>query len=179
MNRFIFSLVSMVCVLLFGGFTGAARTVDYPWINFVSKSAFDISKVELTDTATTLHFSARGFPTLTMKINRDPVIKADGKTFRLKGADGITPGEDSVFPGSGLLEFSLSFEPMLENTQMFDFFSDAGLWLSNIDLSGKPQPDFPEGVPQDVCTFSGDSPVPEPSFTIGETELNFHLHIYI
>lgn len=175
MNRFIFSLVSIVCVLLFGGFTGAARTVDYPWINFASKSAFDISKVELTDTATILHFSARSFPTLTLKINRDPVIKADGKTFRLKGADGITPGEDCVFPGSGLLEFSLSFEPMPENTQMFDFFSDSGLWLSNIDLSERYQPDFPEGVPQEVCTFSGDSPVPEPSFTIGETELIFHL----
>ena len=124
MNKCVVSLVFMTLALFTVNTVSASHTVDYPWINFASKGAFDISKVELTDTATTLHFSSRGFPTMTLKINPDPIIKADGKTFRLKGANGITPGEGCEFPRNGLLEFSLSFEPVPENTQMLDFFSD-------------------------------------------------------
>ncbi|MDE6511350.1 MAG: hypothetical protein K2L00_04550 [Muribaculaceae bacterium] len=156
-----------------------SRVVDNPWINFASKSAFDISRVELTDTATTLHFITRGFPSTNLRINNDPVVKADGKTFRLKSASGINPGEDIAFPENGTIEFTLSFEAMPEDVQTFDFVSDYGLWLRGIDLSGKPQPAFPEGVPQEVRTYSADGPVPEPSFTIGETTLNFHLRPYL
>lgn len=179
MNRFFYQFVCIVCVFLAAMPIAGSRVVDNPWINFASKSAFDISKVELTDTATTLHFITRGFPTMNFRINRDPVVKADGKTFRLKSASGITPGEDIAFPKSGMIGFALSFESIPEDTRMFDFFSDYGLWLRGIDLSGKPQPAFPEGVPQEVRAYSADGPVPEPSFTIGETTLNFHLRPYL
>ncbi|MDE5871609.1 MAG: thioredoxin, partial [Muribaculaceae bacterium] len=157
----------------------ASRVVDNPWINFASKSAFDISRVEFTDSATTLHFISRGFPTTNLHIHSDPVVKANGKTFRLIGASGITPGEDIAFPENGTIELTLSFEAMPEDTQMFDFVSDYGLWLRGIDLSGKPQPAFPEDVPQEVRTYSADGPIPGPSLTIGETTLNFHLRPYL
>ena len=179
MNTVFHQIVCTVCAFMSVLPIAASRVVDNPWINFASKSAFDISRVELTDTATILHFITRGFPTTNLRINSDPVVKAEGKTFRLKHASGITPGEDCPFPENGMMEFTLSFEAMPEDTQMFDFVSDYGLWLRGIDLSGKPQPAFPEGVPHEVRTYSADGPMPEPSFTIGETTLTFHLRPYL
>lgn len=92
----------------------ASRIIEYPWIKFASKSAFDISRVELTDTAATLHFITQGFPATTLRLPGDPIIKANGETFRMKSANGIKLGEESFYPSNGTMEFSITFEPYLK-----------------------------------------------------------------
>ena len=157
----------------------ASRNIEYPWINFASKSAFDIFRVELTDTATTMHFITRGVPTTSLRLPSEPIVKANGETFRVKSAEGIKLGEESIFPSNGKMEFSITFEPLPENTQNLDFIADYGLWLKGVDLSGIPQSTYSKDIPMEVQTYSADSPVPEPSLTIGETVLNFHLRPYL
>lgn len=157
----------------------ASRIIEYPWIKFASKSAFDISRVELTDTAATLHFVTRGFPTTALLLPSDPIVKANGETFRVKSANGIKLGEESIFPSNGVMEFSITFEPMPESTQNFDFIAGSSLWLKEVNLTEITESGYSKDIPMEIQTYSADTPVPEPSFTIGETVLNFHLRPYL
>lgn len=97
----IFGKIMALALILSSSSLLASRNIEYPWINFASESAFDISGVELTDTATTLHFITRGFPTTSLRLPSEPIVKANGETFRVKSAEGIKLGEESIFPSNG------------------------------------------------------------------------------
>ena len=80
----VFGMILALALILSSSSLFASRNIEYPWINFASKSAFDISKVELTDTATTIYFITRGFPNTSLRLPREPIVKANGETFRVK-----------------------------------------------------------------------------------------------
>ena len=181
MKRLIFAAILAICSLLGNSAINATRIVDYPWINFASGSTLDISQVELTDTATVLHIKAHFRPKNWITIAGTSTLKADGKSYALKGAEGITPDEKFWMPDTGTADFTLIFEPMPESTQIFDFSEgdiDGAFRLEGIDLTGNPQPQYPAGVPAEVMTAFIDGPVPAPAFEIGETTINFHLLPY-
>ena len=119
----------------------------------VVEMTLDVSKVELTDTATVLHVDAYFRPHYWIRIDAKTYLRAGGEKYALTSAQGITP--DSLFwmPESGEASFVLSFQPLPKRTKSFDFIeSDCAdcFKLFGIDLTGKKSYDTPEGIPAEA-----------------------------
>lgn len=92
--------------------TPAPRSVENPFIESANTMTLDISKVELSDTATVLYTDAYFRPHYWIRISSESYLQADGKKYALKGTQGIEA--DSLFwmPETGEASFRLSFEPL-------------------------------------------------------------------
>ena len=120
--------------------TPVPRSVENPFIESANTMTLDISKVELSDTATVLYTDAYFRPHYWIKISSESYLQADGKKYALKSTQGIEA--DSLFwmPETGEASFRLSFEPLPRDTRSFDFIeSDCNecFKLFGIDLTGK------------------------------------------
>jgi len=158
------------------------RVVEYPLIQFYNTEAIDISKVELTKSGTVLHIYANFRPHYWIKIVSDSYLLAEGKKYKLTGADGITP--DSLFwmPDSGEASFTLRFEPLPMDTKSFDFYEGdcKDCWkLLGVDLTGQKLDTPPTGVPSTVQAIDWNGHVPAPQFKVGMTTVNIHLLNYL
>lgn len=80
-----------------------------------------IKKVELTDTATIVHFKAFQTPKQWIRIKTESYLKTDNKQYDLISAEGITPGKEFYVPETGEAEFKLNFSPLPMDTKSFDF----------------------------------------------------------
>lgn len=174
--------VMMIAVCAMGASSkpkAKSKTVDYPFISYANTEILDIARVELSDTATVVTFDARFRPKNWIQLGNDVVLKAAGKTYALRHAKGITPGEHFWMPESGQASFSLIFEPLPLSTEKFDFSEgdDEGDWtLADVLLNrdgAAPRP-MPEGVPEGIVKDFTDGPLPKPSLTVGESTVNVH-----
>lgn len=161
--------------------TGGPRTVENPLIETASTTMLDVSRVELTDTATILTVDAYYNPHQWIKIDSRTCLRADGRQYALTRAEGITP--DSLFwmPDSGEATFRLTFQPLPLRTRSFDFIeSDCEdcFKLFGIDLTGKTEYDTPQGIPAEALAMDADASMPAPIFRIGETTVDLHLLNY-
>ena len=143
--------------------TPVPRSVENPFIESANTMTIDISKVELSDTATVLY--------------------TDAKKYALKGTQGIEA--DSLFwmPETGEASFRLSFEPLPQNTRSFDFIEsdcDDCFKLFGIDLTGKTEATLPSDIPAEVIRANEAVPssLPAPLFKMGETVVHVHLSGY-
>ncbi|MBD5225012.1 MAG: TlpA family protein disulfide reductase [Bacteroidales bacterium] len=154
------------------------RSVELPFIAQATSSILDITRVDLTDSVTTLHMKAYYRPGMWIKIAPETVLKSDNITYSLTGADGIEPGAETYMPDSGMIEFTLSFEPLPLTARSFDFVEgdlpDAfKLW--GVDLTGKGGEGTPAGLPAGLRKLPADGPLPDPVLTAGPTTVNVHL----
>lgn len=177
MNRKMIGAAVAAMVCLFASCGKQERVVDYPLIEMTNTRMLDITRVELTDTATVVTMEVRAFPEYIIQIGSDAYLQADGKEYKLTGAQGIVVDSLTEVPEPGNMSFSLCFEPLPRKTKAFDFI-DAGheessmLW--GIDLTGKKDYDAPEGVPAECLQVDENAAVPEPVFASGETTLRVH-----
>ncbi|MDE5840508.1 MAG: TlpA family protein disulfide reductase [Muribaculaceae bacterium] len=173
---------SLACALAAGMVVNAyagSRIVEYPLISYSNTGILDIERVELTDTATIVRFDARYSPKHWIKLGKDVVLRADGKTYALRSAHDVTPGEKLWMPESGQATFTLIFEPLPLSTEKFDFsegdsendWTLADILLSYDALSPRP---LPAGLPENILKDFVDGPLPLPSLTIGESTVNVH-----
>ncbi len=157
------------------------KAVDYPLIEATNTKIIDIARVELTDSATVLHADATFTPHYWIRIDAGSYLQADGKKYRLTGAEGITP--DSLFwmPDSGKAHFTMRFEPLPAGTRSFDFIeSDCEdcFKLFGVDLTGKKEFETPEEVPAELRKMDETATVPDPIFKTGTTTVCVHLLHY-
>lgn len=98
------------------------KIVNHPITESTNTDILEVKQVELTDTATIVHFYAYYIPKYWIQISTNTQL-TDGKggSYALKKADGITPGEHFFLPESGEAEFSLTFEPLPSDTKLFNF----------------------------------------------------------
>lgn len=179
MRKFFAVAIALMSLLMMS--CGGPKTVDYPVITSANTRALDVVRVELNDSVTLLHINAYYHPGWWIKIAPETYLMADGKKYALMGAEGIVPGEEFYLPESGEAEFSLMFEPMPTSTKQFDFIEgeqEGAFCLWGIDLTGKPQPVYPDGLPEELKKEPADGPMPEPVFEIGKTTINVHLLNY-
>ena len=174
-------LGALLLPLAFAACQSGPRTVENPLIETSNTMTLDITKVELTDTATILQVDAYFQPRYWIRIDSKTYLQADGKKYVLTAADGITP--DSLFwmPDSGEASFQLTFQPLPLDTKTFDFIeSDCEdcFKLYGIDLTGKTTYDTPEGIPAEAQVLDGNASMPEPIFRSGETTVDIHLLHY-
>lgn len=163
--------------------TPVSRSVENPFIESANTMTLDISKVELSDTATVLYTDAYFQPHYWIKISSESYLQADGKKYALKGTQGIEA--DSLFwmPETGEASFRLSFEPLPRDTRSFDFIEsdcDECFKLFGIDLTGKTEATLPSDIPAEVirATETVPSSLPAPLFKMGETVVHVHLSGY-
>lgn len=157
------------------------RTVDYPWINCSNTSTIDITKVELTDSATILSVKATFQPHYWIRIAANTHLVADGKEYAMTAAEGIDPGEQFWMPDSGEAEFKLFFEPLPYSTKSFDFIEgneEGAFRMMDVDITGNKVAEYPEGVPGEFKKKAKACTVPDPSFEMGKTTINFYLRPY-
>lgn len=156
-----------------------SRVVDYPFISYANTDILDIARVELCDTATIVRFDARYIPKYWIRVDKDVVLKCDGKEYALKSARDIVPGENLWMPESGETSFSLIFAPLPATVEKFDFKEgdEKGDWvladvLLNRDASA-PRP-LPAGLPAGVLKDFTDGPLPYQNLSVGESTVNVH-----
>ena len=161
--------------------SGGNKTADYPLVEATNTQTIDIARVELTDTATIIRTDAYYQPNYWICISSESYLRAEGKRYRLTGAEGITP--DSLFwmPDSGKAHFTLRFEPLPAGTRSFDFIEsdcDDCFKLYGIDLTGKQAFDTPDEVPAELQQIDLQAAVPDPILKTGTTTVRIHLLHY-
>ena len=174
-------LFILLLPFLWAACTSGPRTVENPLIETANTMTLDISRVELTDTATILTVDAYFNPHMWIRIDSRTYLRADGRKYAMTRAEGITP--DSLFwmPESGEATFRLTFQPLPLRTKSFDFIeSDCEdcFKLFGIDLTGKTEYEAPQGIPAEALAINGNAPMPAPIFQIGETTVDLHLLNY-
>lgn len=171
-------VVSALSALMLAACHAGPKVVENPLIESSNSMTLDVSKVELTDTATVLYVDAYFTPHYWIRIDAKTYLRADGEKYALTDAQGITP--DSLFwmPESGEASFVLSFQPLPKRTKSFDFIeSDCEdcFKLFGVDLTGKKDYDVPEGIPAEALSMDGNASMPKPAFKSGETTVEVHL----
>lgn len=152
-----------------------AKTVEMSWYGGTNTDNLDISAVELTDTATIVTFHIKYRPGWWVKFAKECIIKADGKDYAMRWADGIEPGKEFYLPESGEATVRLGFEPVPAETPAITFtentHSSWNIW--DIDLTGtKKDGALPEGLPAGLSEATS---TPRTDAEIAETSLTFHL----
>ncbi|MDE6650815.1 MAG: TlpA family protein disulfide reductase [Paramuribaculum sp.] len=167
-------------ILFFGVLTVSSknRIVEMPLITISNQTSLDFQRVELSDTATTLHAKAVYRPGGWIRIAKDSYLKtADGKQYKLKYGNGIVPGAEHYMPESGVSEFDLIFEPIPEKTDEIIFSEGNGGWTLGMNLDGKLNV-YPAGLPEALKTSNSNAQIPEVSFDIDSATVNFHILNY-
>lgn len=101
---------------------GDKKLVNYPAFESTNTETLEIKQVELTDTATVVHFNAYYIPKYWIQLNPNAKLIGDnGTNCVLKKAEGITLGKHFFLPESGEAEFTLTFEPLPKQTKTFTF----------------------------------------------------------
>lgn len=113
---------------------GDKKIVNYPVAESTNTESIEIKQVELTDTATVVHFNAYYIPKYWIQLNPNAKLISDnGTSCAVKKAEGITLGEHFFLPESGEAEFTITFEPLPKSTKTFNFTegSDENSWQIN------------------------------------------------
>ena len=98
------------------------KIVNHPVTESTNTDILEVKQVELTDTATIIHFYAYYIPKYWIQVSTNAQLTDEkGGSYTLKKADGLTPGEHFFLPESGEAEFSLTFEPLPFDTKRFNF----------------------------------------------------------
>ena len=158
------------------------RVVEYPMVDFYTTETLDISRIELTDTATVLHFSAVYLPKFWIRLDKGTHIVADGKKLPCIGSDRLVLGEKFYIPESGRDTFSLTFPVVPDGVKSIDFSEERSgdaFRMFGIDLTGKKKPLPLNGMPKSVrMAPDRNMGLLEIPLKDGETAVNFHLYGY-
>lgn len=151
--------------------------------NYIASStnSIEISGVEINDSLTVIDVDAKYRPKYWIRIASTTTLQADGKEYRLVGAEGIEP--DSLFwmPESGEANFKLMFEPLPKGTKEFDFIeaNEPGafnFWGINLDNS-LDYASIPAEVPASMRA-AGEMDLSTLKPAIGKVKLNVQLLNY-
>ncbi|MDR0988321.1 MAG: TlpA family protein disulfide reductase [Prevotellaceae bacterium] len=145
-------LSGALLVLLLAACNGVNNrgAVDNPAVTGTSTSTIEVSRVEISDTATVMHIKAFFRPKNWIRIASETVLRdRQGHDYPLRSADGIVPGEQFIMPESGEAQFTLHFAPVPSNCPSVDFIEneeDGAFKIFGIQLTGTPlQLDMPRG----------------------------------
>lgn len=167
--------MSRACaIILFLAITVAelvsARVVVKPAVTYARATNIEIERIELSDTATVMHFSAHYRPGWWVTISRYSTIEVDGTIYPLLRSEGVGDDDRIVFPPSGSSEFTLYFPPIPADAVRLNYYegprdSYGGFHLYDVDLTGRADMlAVPAGVPDTLLSRSLDVPCPRAVF---------------
>ena len=88
----------------------------------VSNGELKVREVIMRDTATTVHFTMEKEKGQSFRFaSTSYLLDEDGNRYPLRSAEGIDLDSWVQSPESGVTDFTMHFEPMPKNTQVFDY----------------------------------------------------------
>ncbi len=160
------------------------RIIEKPSFCVSNTTSIEVSKVELSDTATVLHIYAKYRPKNWIRIAEESYLKDNnGETYLLRSGIGIIPGKEFWMPESGEAEFQLVFPPLPSKVTTIDFTEGEGIEgafsIWGIQLKSKELPKLI--LPQEAVVHPIDKNaiLPEPTIQYGDATvkgkfLDFH-----
>lgn len=149
------------------------KVIEQPVFCVRNTTSIEVSKVELSDTATVLHVYAKYRPKNWIKISPESYLKDNnGETYLLRSGIGIIPGKEFWMPESGEAEFRLVFPPLPDGVTSIDFTEgekvDNAFSIWGIQLKGKKLPAL--ALPETAVTHIVDpnAELPEPVVQYGK-----------
>ncbi|MCM1311980.1 MAG: TlpA family protein disulfide reductase [Bacteroides sp.] len=178
-NFFILLLLSLFCASIASA--KRLKVIERPATGWRNAPELEISRIELSDTATVLQLDIFMSPGNGFTFAKDFYIQANGKQYAMKGHAGFVPGQYTVIKESGRAEATLVFPPIDKKTTTLDLLeglSERSWKVFDIDLTGKRTlGEYPDDLPDDLkdMKIDKDAPLPEPSLEVGTTTLRVHL----
>ena len=157
--------------------TPSHREVDNPLIEAATSMTMDIPRVEMTDSTTVLHVDLYGYPDMKVRLDSTSILKAGNETYAFKRAEGFTMNKWVKFPKTGLISFTMTFQPIPMKSKTMDFIeSGDGFKLFGIDLTGKAKyPEYPAGLPDELRGGDSGGEVPGQVLKCGTSTVRVHL----
>lgn len=154
-------------------------SVEYPSIGGATNSALDITRIDVTDSSTVLHFNAYNRPGWWIKIDSATYIVAGNDSLQVCATEGITLNEKLRMNSEGTESFSLTFPALPAGTRTIDFVEniDEGFQLWDIELQGGGD-GYPEGLPKAMRHTPKDGPLPEPVLSCDSATINISILNY-
>ena len=103
------------------GAHGQTRVIEQPAFDTWNSTTLEIDRIELSDTATVFYIDAYYYPHYWIQIVKETTLQADGKSYPIRSAEGITLSEKFWMPDSGTASFRLFFPPLPKGTRQVDF----------------------------------------------------------
>ena len=117
----------------------------------------EILKIEIADTATIIYFDAYQYSRPENWFcfsSKSTLTGGSGKVYSIIGSNGITLDERERTPvDSGLVAFTLTFEPLDKGEKTIDFSSDGNWQISGVKLYKAKQPKSKKAI---KCTLKGE-----------------------
>ena len=123
-----------------------ATIIKNPEYDSSNTDMIQISKIELTDTATILFTDAYNRPNNWVSISSGTVLKGKYNTYKLRGSEGFELDKEIYMPESGNVSFKLFFDPVDKQEESVDFAEseDPNFFrITGIKLYEVPVPDKP------------------------------------
>lgn len=170
-------VVWSVCVMV----ASATQVVERPPFSVSNTTTIEVEKVELSNTATVLHFRAFSPHNRWYRMASESSIVANGRTYTVKYASGLVLDKEEYADSlSNERAFSLRFDPIDPATERIDFiegnpdncFKIWGIELKSKELTQKVT------VPAEVLANASKLPVgplKAPELKFGEATLSVHL----
>ena len=109
-------------------FSSAQKVINNPSFGSSLTSYIKIAKIELSDTATILHFKVIYRPKYWIQIDTNSYILPSGSQTKLsmKGTRGLLVGCNHkwIMPDSGVVHYSLIYPPLDTSVKKFDFIEN-------------------------------------------------------
>lgn len=154
-------------------------------IGVCNTETLDITRVEITDSATYVNVEAYFHPKYWIKFVSDTYLQVDGKKYIITTAEGCELDKQFWMPESGRASFRFTFPPIPKQAKSMDFIEgeeEGAFKLYDIDLTGKrsykdyfkPHPD----IPKELIKINEMATMPKPIFDVGKTTVTVHLLNY-
>ncbi len=159
----------------------ASRVLMHPAVTYANSTHIDIERIELSDTATVIHFSAHYRPGWWVTISHLSAIEVDGRMYPLRRSEGVGVDDRIVFPPSGRSEFTLYFDAIPASATKLNYYegpknSYGGFHLYDVDLTGTADMQrIPADVPDTLLRRNLDVPCPPAVFADDSTVIKVHM----
>lgn len=158
------------------------RIIDNPYVESANSNIYDVTRVELSDTATVVHLETYYLPGWWIMPLRAMCLRVDGEKYTATKIEGANFDERFWMHPDGHAPMIATFPPIPKDAKQMDFFN--GYYevstdrLFGIDLTGKKRArkyhrDLPLKYRKPIA--KGDVKLPELSYEIGESEIRLHL----
>lgn len=149
-----------------------------PVVEAAATDVLTVAAVELTGDSTVLRLHVEFPANHWIRVSSETVISADGVSYPLVGAEGITPDSLLWMPDSGRVDFSLTFPPLPASTESIDFIEQGDWRLWGIDVTGRrTEPDWLSEIPKAIREHEPDftAEIPEVRLDTGTTTLDVQM----
>ena len=131
-------LLTLLLAALYLASCGKTHTIEYPTME--SYDSFRVHKIELTDSTTIIHAGAYAFEEYWFRLQGDKgeyylAGRTTGNRYQLLGIEGIELNKKYTIDASGVLLFTLRFEPVAKEDKAVDMVLDGSESLNIRGLS--------------------------------------------